>query len=72
MILIMIAEYSLAVGEQGGGDRLSFLGLELSALPEKIDELRGLGSQDGVFFDAVQTHKRLLGDKGTTYRLFVI
>jgi hypothetical protein len=55
MIFMMIAEDSLAVGEQGRGDRFALFRGEHFALPKKIDGINGGRAQDGVLIYAVRS-----------------
>ena len=62
VVLVMIAEGSLAVGEEGGRDRFALLRAEALGLSRvKSMACRGRRSQDGVLVDAVIAHKSLLG-----------
>jgi hypothetical protein len=60
MILMMIAENSFPVGEEGGRDGFARPSLDRPAFPGDGDGLGGGGRQDGMFFDAKIAHICLL------------
>ena len=62
VVLGMVAENPLAVGEQGGGDGLPLAGRQGPPFPGERDHFGGLRRQDRVPFDAISAHASLLED----------